>query len=330
VTAPTITILVPTIGRMEFLPETRRALGLQTRTDFRVIVLDNASPEPARSFIDEWAREDRRVEIARVESRVPMFANFNRGMRAVNTPIVTFFHDDDVYRSRFLEVLVGALERHPDAAWSGSNYDFVDETGAIVEERRWLPRSEWWSDERFIRDLVSRGRNIVAMPGLVFRRDAFPAEGFDESLPIHFGDFTLLMRAAERRGFCAEAEAVVAIRKHSAQASNMRLSLSIPIRTRVLHEYVTELERRYPARTSLVAGLRKRIDRVHRVGVLMGWLSSSDAAERDACLVALGASAPDAALRTSLRLLDRSGLRPQRVGPRLNTVLRSVAARLRV
>lgn len=123
---PTITILVPSIGRMAYLPETRRCVSTQTRRDFEVLVLDNASPPDAQRFFADWARDDERVKILRVDERVPMFTNFNRGMRETKTELVTFFHDDDVYLPRFLEVLAGALERRPAAAFAGSNFDFVD------------------------------------------------------------------------------------------------------------------------------------------------------------------------------------------------------------
>src|SRR5262249_13650115 len=125
---PKTTILIPSIGRMEFLLETKRCVSAQTRRDFKVVILDNASPEPAKQFFDRWASEDERVEVMRLDERIPMFSNFNRGMRSVTTEFVTFFHDDDVYRDRYVEVLVGLLEANPSAAFAGSNYDFVDES----------------------------------------------------------------------------------------------------------------------------------------------------------------------------------------------------------
>lgn len=322
---PSITILVPTIGRMEFLPDTRRAIDAQTRTDFCVIVLDNASPPAARAYLDEWSKADTRVEIARLEERIPMFSNFNRGMRAVRTPFVTFFHDDDVYRPRFLEVLVGALEQHPTAAFSGSNFDFVDENGALLEKRRWIARTAWWSGERYIHSLVSRGRNTVPMPGLVFRREAYPVDGFDESLPIHFGDFVLLMRSVEERGMVACAEPVVGIRKHSGQASQTTQSVTIPLRTRLMREYLDELVGRHPRTSPLAVSLRRRLEVNHRLGMLMGWISATDEVERDACLDGLGESSPDVALRVSLKWLDQHGLRAQAVSGRLATLARSAA-----
>lgn len=325
---PAITVLVPTIGRMEFLPETKRSLQAQTRTDFRVLVLDNASPPEAQAFLEAWAREDDRVEIARVDPRVPMFSNFNRGMRATRTQFVTFFHDDDVYLPRYLEVLAGLLERHPRAAFAGSNFDFVDEHGNVTEERRWIGRTELWSGPRYVHELVGRSRNPVPMPGLVFRRSAFGPEGFDESLPIHFGDFVLLMRAAEDGGMVACAERVVQIRRHAGQASSMKLSRSVTLRTELMQSYLDEFGDRHPEESALVTSLRRRIAFAHRAGIMWGWLSAEDPSEREACLDALGSRRTDRVVRSALRWADRRGLRMPGLGERVAGIARSAAETL--
>jgi glycosyltransferase involved in cell wall biosynthesis len=327
---PSTTVLVPTIGRMEFLPEARTCLARQTYADYRVLVLDNASSSPARAFLEEWAKDDPRVAIARVDTRVPMFANFNRGMRAVETPLVTFFHDDDVYLPTYLEVLTEALDRHPEAAFAGSNYDLVDELGRVTEHRRWIRRTELWSGPRYVEELVSRGRNPVPMPGLVFRRNAFGPEGFDETLPIHFGDFVLLMRAAATRGMVACTEPVVRIRKHKNQASEIKLSESMGIRTEVLSRYLDEFGAEFPEEGPRVDRLRRRIALAHRAGLLWGWLSATHNEEGDACLDGLGADPADVVVRSMLRWAGRHGLRPGRVGPRVFRAARSVAEALRI
>lgn len=320
--SPAITVLLPTIGRMDYLPTTRRSLAEQTRKDFRVIVLDNASGPEAQAFFADWAREDARVEVRRVDPRIPMFSNFNRGMRAVETELVTFFHDDDVYRPDYLEVLAGELERHPGAAFSGSNFDLVDEHGGVIEQRRWIARTALFTGSRYMTELFRRGRNLVPMSGLVFRRSAFPAEGFDESLPIHWGDFVLLMRAAENGGMIAVERCVIGIRMHSGQASQQARSTSIPHRTEVLSKYLDEYAARHPADGALVTSLRRRLALTHRAGMVWAWLVADDDAERSACLERLGPSELhpsriDGALRSALTWADRRGLRPARVGPRL-------------
>src|SRR5947209_6388379 len=112
---PKVTLLLPTIGRLDFIEDTKRSVGQQTYLDFEAIVLDNASDPKARRVLTEWAATDSRLRIDRVDSRIPMFANFNRGIRASSGEYVAFFHDDDLYHPRLLERAVEALDRHPSA-----------------------------------------------------------------------------------------------------------------------------------------------------------------------------------------------------------------------
>jgi glycosyltransferase involved in cell wall biosynthesis len=325
--APGITILVPSIGRMDYLPMTKRCVAEQTRRDFRVLVLDNASPPDAVAFFDAWAREDSRVEVLRVSTRVPMFANFNRGFRAATTELLTFFHDDDEYAPDCLEVLGGALNANPRAAFAGSNYDFIDEQGAIRERRRWITKTELWPAPRYVEELVGRGRNPVCMPGLVFRRSAFP-DGFDETLPIHFGDFVLLMRAAEDGGMVAVADPVVRIRRHLAQASAIPLSKAIPGRTELMSRYLDEYVLRHPGDRLLVRRLRVRNQIAHRVAMLWGWMTAHLKEEREACLAGLGPTPLDAAMRGGLAAMARHGLGPERLGGGLRQAARTAAEAL--
>lgn len=316
---------------MEFLPLTRRCVEQQTREDFRVVILDNASPPEAQRFFAEWMRTDSRVEVLRAEPRVAMFANFNRGLRATKTEFVTFFHDDDLYLPRFLEVLTGALEAHPGAAFAGSNYDFIDAGGATTEERRWITKGELWDGPRYAKELIGRGRNTVPMPGLVLRRTAFDVDGFDETLPIHFGDFVLLMRAAERGGMVVCAEPVIKIRRHADQASvALPLSESIALRTQVLQRYLVEFEDRWPDRRGLVSSLRRRTALLHRLGLFWGWLSAPAASERAACLAAMGRTLPDRATRRALAWVDESGVRPPDLAERLKRVAKRAAETLKL
>ena len=326
---PKATILVPTIGRTDFFADLRRSVESQTRGDFRVLVLDNASPPAAQALFAEWAASDPRVEILRVETRTPMFANFNRGMKACRTDYVTFFHDDDVYRPRFIEVLVGLLERSPRAAFAGSNFDFVDARGTVIEERRWVDATGWWSSSRYVAELVGRARNPVAMSGLVFRRSAFGPEGFDESLPIHYGDFILLLRAAEDGGMVVSEESLMAIRRHADQASAVSFSRMIPLRTELFLGYLDEYLGRHPGERSLVERMRRRVKLAHRVAMLWGWINTEDPAERDACLEGLGPHQVDGAVRQLLRWVDANGLRPPGLGSKVDRVARRAAATLR-
>ncbi len=306
---PLVTVCVPTIGRLEYLPETRASLEKQTFTDYEIVILDNASPEDAQEQLRSWAKDDARVRILRTDPRIPMFENFNRGIREAKGKYVVFFHDDDMYLPEFLSVYVGMLERHPSAAIAGGNFDFVDTTGKLDDVRRWIPKTELWPGRRYIDSMMRRGRNVIPMPGLVFRRDVL-GDGFDTKLPIHFGDYVLLMRIAETNDLAMVAEPLVHIRRHSAQASqSMPMSRSVALRSEVLKDYVDEFLRRHPDETERASNFRKRIEVLHRVGLIWGWFAAPSPEEGRACLELLGDLPTDRAVSRALGVVERAGLK---------------------
>jgi glycosyltransferase involved in cell wall biosynthesis len=327
---PPVSVLVPTTGRIEFLADTMRSVQEQTFADFEVLVLDNASPAPARDALANWATSDTRIRIMRSDTRLPMFENFNRGIQAARGRCIAFFHDDDVYLPRFLQATLSALDDNPFAAFCGSNYDFIDEHGKLSEQRRWIRGSKSVAGRRFIEMLVRRGRNPVVMPGIMFRREAILA-GFDENLPIHFGDFVLLMRLAEEGEVALLEETLVRVRRHVSQASQAKpLSVGIPLRTRLLLDYLDEYLFRHPDEVAMVERLRRRLGVLHRVGLLWGWATAADTSEAFACTAALGASRVDRLLRGLLTKVDRLPVRAALGGATLKRVARSIGGTIGV
>lgn len=308
-TKPLVTILVPTIGRDVFIEQTIESVQAQTLSDFEVIVLDNASPTLSSQRLMDWAGTDKRIRVLRSDTLLPMFVNFNRGIAAANTEYVTFFHDDDIYASDFLEEMVRGLETHPSAGLAGSNYDFIDERGQVIERRRWI-RSPGLVDGRsYIQSLLRRGRNVLTMHGLVFRRSVL-RDTFDDSLSIHFGDFLLLMRIAESWNLFLSADSLMKVRRHAGQASqSIPLSSIILQRTCILNAYCVEYLSRHPNEKQSLTKLQRRIALLHRVGMAWGWAISSNSSEATVCINQMGESTIDSALKTVMRTIDNTPFR---------------------
>jgi glycosyltransferase involved in cell wall biosynthesis len=313
---------------MEYLPKTQASLRAQTMKDVEVLVLCNGSPPEGRAFVDAWRAADANVTVLRSDPRIPMFENFNLGIRAAKTPYVTFFHDDDEYRPDFLEKTVAFLESHPSVGLAGSNLDCIDQDGNVTEERRWVPEDTILGRGEYIEKVISRGRNIIAMPGLVYRREIL-GDGFDVGLPIHWGDFVLLMQYAEKADIAILNEPLLRMRRHAQQASSqVPMSRAAPMRTRLLLEYLDGYLERFPGDAAMVRRLRRRLLMVERVSLVWGWVSAPSNDEGNACLDALPPRPLDRALAASLRTISAVGLRPHRGSTRAITLARQVAERL--
>ncbi len=306
-TLPLVTILFPTIGRTEYQSDALLSLREQTYRNLDILVLDNASGHEAQRTLTAFAAATTNARILRLDQRVPMFANFNRGICAAGGKYVVFFHDDDYCHETFLERHVALLEASPRAAFAGGNYDVIDRAGRTIARKRFVSKTGTWSGRYFIERLCRRGRGDLPTPGLVFRREAIEARGFDEKLPIHWGDFTILMRMAEKWDVAVLADTLFSWRAHGANFSSMAWSQSIPLRTRVLLDYCVEYEKRHPDDSVFVRRLERFVSRGHRQGLVWGWLSATDEAEARACRELLQSSS-QGTIASTLRFLELIGL----------------------
>ena len=320
---PLVSLLLPSIGRLEFIEHTIQSVRRQSFRDFEVIVLDNASPADAADTFTRWAGTDSRVRISRVDERIPMFSNFKRGITQAAGKYVAFFHDDDSYSERLLEEAVRALEANRSAAFFGSNYDFIDLSGHVSERRRWIARDGLIPGRAYIRKLLYRGRNLVAMPGLVFQRDLL-GNCFDERISAHFGDFVLLMRMAEEGDVYLSTAPLVSVRRHAQQTSEMMpKAAALEMRTALMLAYCDEYEARHGADAAFVRRARRRIEVLRRGGLAWAWATASGSDEAAACLHALGRAR---VLRAMLSAADAVGMRKlARVDPVRASVRRLIS-----
>jgi glycosyltransferase involved in cell wall biosynthesis len=290
------------------MDESHAALERQVFRDYEVIVLDNASPPDAVKHIQQWARKlGSTARIMRSEQRLPVYANFNRGILAARGKYIAFFHDDDIYHPEFLARTVEQLERVPDACIAGTNYDVIDEMGRVTGRRRPFRRTEAMSGREYIMSVLRTGRSPIPMQGVVYRRAALPEAGFDVAQPTHFGDFVLLMRLVEQGSVATLRDVLLQVRKHESAASQIPYSRAVPMRTKVLLAFCREYAERHSEIE--VDRLVRWVERGHRVSLLYGWFAAADDAEARACADYLGASVTAERLRVLLRALDKVRIR---------------------
>ncbi len=102
-TAPLVSVVIPTHGRPRWLVEAVESV-LAQGTDAEVVVVDDASPEPVR------LPRDPRVRLVRREVNGGSAAARNAGLDASTGPFVAFLDDDDLYLPGRLERGVAALD----------------------------------------------------------------------------------------------------------------------------------------------------------------------------------------------------------------------------
>jgi glycosyltransferase involved in cell wall biosynthesis len=276
---PLVTVCIPTTGRLPWLRQAIAGAFAQAYAPIEVIVLDNASGEEAQAALRDAMRAHPGLRVLRSGERLPMFANFNRGIGAAAGEYLAFFHDDDEYDPRFLARHVALLEAHPTATFAAGNFDVIAADGRLLRRYQAIRETGLWSGRRLMEWILARGQSPFSTPGITFRRSALGAAGFDESLPMNWGDFTILMRLAERGDVAVVAEPLMRWRVHGGNASLVRAADAIPLRTAVLARYLEEFAARHPAEGATIARYRSLLARSHARGLLRGWFSASSLAD---------------------------------------------------
>lgn len=128
---PTVSVVLPTHNRPALLLEAIGSLFQQTRQDWEVIIVDDASSPPA------VVPDDPRIRVVRNAQGKGGAACKNTGVAHARALIVAFLDDDDLYAPDYLERALSVLARYSDldavfmgVTWFGSagengqrNYD---------------------------------------------------------------------------------------------------------------------------------------------------------------------------------------------------------------
>jgi GT2 family glycosyltransferase len=191
------TVVIPNWNGLAHLPECLAALGAQTRTDFEIILVDNASCDDSVAWI-ERSRPDVQI-IVRPENG-GFAAAVNAGIQSARSDILVLLNNDTAVAPDWLEHLVGALDRYPaydavaskmvlydDPARVNAAGDVYDPFQMVGRNRGLFRRVERYSRPK---------RVFSACAGAAaYRRSVFDSVGlFDERFFLNVEDIDLGFR----------------------------------------------------------------------------------------------------------------------------------------
>ncbi|WP_157211047.1 glycosyltransferase family 2 protein [Verrucomicrobium spinosum] len=198
-----VSVIVPTRNYGRFLADAVKSILGQSLPAMEVIVVDDASDdntvEVARGFGDK-------IRYVRLDVRGGAAAARNTGLKLAVGEVVCFLDSDDIWLPGALEILVGGLEAHPEAA--GASARIVNVPDSAMDEALACPAS-----------LVERAFQCWGAGGLLLRRNSFEKVGFfDEGTSI--AELVAWVSLARDQGleFATFQELVVLRRVHGANS----------------------------------------------------------------------------------------------------------------
>ncbi len=203
---PRVRVIVVNYNAGPHLARCLTALAGQTIADFEVIVVDNASTDD--SLVDA-VPDDPRFRVIRQSENTGFAAGNNIGARDCTGEWFATLNPDAFAATDWLERLLAAAARHPDAAMFGSTQvdaadpDRLDGSGDAFFVAGFAWRGNYG---RAARDLPAEG--TVFSPcaaAALYRRTAFEAaDGFDESFFCYYEDVDLAFRLRLAGEYCVQ------------------------------------------------------------------------------------------------------------------------------
>ena len=187
---PKVSVCIPTYNRAGYLQQCVTSVIRQTRSDFELVISDNASTDGTREMVT--ALRDPRLRYIRHVTNVGSRENWNRCMAVARGEYVAICHDDDYYEPTFLEQTCALLDRHPSAGFVYTAAYTTDTAGKRIGLSRVHRSDQFWKHPALGLQFLEHNHDVV-FSSVVARRGAYGQVGrFDPGLLC--GDYEMWLK----------------------------------------------------------------------------------------------------------------------------------------
>ena len=216
-----VIIAIPTYNRSNLLKINLKSVLAQDYPDFQVLVLDNASTDDTESVVRSFA--DRRVTYLRNETNIGPFRNFYRAIELNHSTYLVLLHDDDAMLPGFIRESVLALETYPDAAFSVTGVQGIDEYDNPVPLPNNPPPVGLISGLEYLHEIVAGRYSVIHNSSVMIQSSALKAiGGLDVPHSKHSADLNLQLRMAAQYDIVFIPKQLSQVRIHAGQDSHVQ------------------------------------------------------------------------------------------------------------
>ena len=116
---PFVSLLIPTYNSALTVAETIESCCNQTFTDIEIILYDECSTDQTREIAQQAAARDPRIRVLTSETNSGPVRAWRKLLHEARGKYCTFVWSDDLIFPRYLEVLLGVLEKNPNDRIAG-------------------------------------------------------------------------------------------------------------------------------------------------------------------------------------------------------------------
>lgn len=171
-------LIIPTIGKSPFLPETVRS-GLNQTTPFDEILLFGNGVDPAQLRATLGPGLSDHIRIVCRNDQLPPHASWNAAIAAASHDYVVILGDDDLFDPSVGETLRRGLVQHPFVA---AGYRVISSNGSLISKTKWS--DELLAPVNLYELLFPKSGLVLLLAGIAFARAPFFKAGGFPPVPI--------------------------------------------------------------------------------------------------------------------------------------------------
>jgi len=183
----------------------------QTYPHFEIIITDNSTNDQSSALAAKWT--DPRIRYSSNGGNIGPHASGKKAISLGKGGYIKFLMDDDLLKSRCLELMVKSLEENPTAAVAMAPMDLIDENDRRIFPRFYVFRSMHYryryqvgdgliARRRILKDFLTRDYPCTVPTGIMFRAEAFHRAGGFSTEYDFASDLEMCMRLAAEWDFC--------------------------------------------------------------------------------------------------------------------------------
>ncbi|MCZ7384118.1 MAG: glycosyltransferase [Candidatus Methanoperedens sp.] len=211
---PTVSVIIPTYNRANYLKKSLQSAISQTVRDIEIIIINNYSTDNTLEVISSF--NDQRIKIINFKNGGVIAKSRNQGMIQSTGRYIAFLDDDDLWCPDKLELQIDYLESHPEFGAVYSNAIIIDEK----DNRKGFLINRGQAKEGQVFQYLLGG-NFITILTVLMRRELLESVGLFNEEPslIAVEDYEYWMRTSFKFGFGYIGKPLALYRIHSTSVS---------------------------------------------------------------------------------------------------------------
>ena len=130
-----VSIITPSYNSSKYIEETIWSVVSQTYKNWEMIIVDDMSPDNANIIIDNFLKNDSRIQLIKLEKNVGVAEARNIAIEQAKGRYIAFLDSDDIWLPQKLEKQINFMQEH-DLSLTYSSYYTINENSTRLNTRK--------------------------------------------------------------------------------------------------------------------------------------------------------------------------------------------------